>query len=71
MVIDIAAGALNALRDAMNYSFRPDRACQNVEVISDKFAIPLTSAEFANFSVLSVLRVIPWKIRENLRQKKG
>lgn len=55
MVIDIAAEALGALRDGMNYSFRPDRACQDVEVISDKLAIPLTSTEFANFSERSVL----------------
>lgn len=48
MVIDIAAGALNALRDAMNYSFsrRPGMSeCRSY--INDKFAIPLISAEYA------------------------
>lgn len=69
MVIDIAAGALGALRDGMNYSFRPDRACQDVEVISDKLAIPLTSAEFANFSERSILSRSRIRIDEDLLEK--
>lgn len=38
-----------ALRNAMNYSFRPDRARRDVGVIPDKLAIPHTSVKLASF----------------------